>query len=298
MIDKYTPVSAARRLATQITHINKFPTYVPNAGGLAIIQNQALPYLEYIVKLNHKNMIKSATLGRYRIKEFIQFIRNSLMIIDQHGSDKLKIKFQYKKLNQQFQQLKQTYKQENQSEISTKLLELDARRDQAIVCLRMISEGYARHPQPALAAAGAQVLECINKYGTRLYSLNYSAETTVLNNIARDLQASPDCTKAIQDMHLEDVVKEMNKANQEFEKVFIQRLEETSREETQSTRELVQITSEAYRTLTKHIEAHATLTPSVEYLLFIDHLNENIEHFNQIVERRKADAENDGPLVA
>ncbi|MGB3585472.1 MAG: DUF6261 family protein, partial [Tunicatimonas sp.] len=66
-------------------------------------------------------------------------------------------------------------------------------------------------------------------------------------------------------------------------------LEETSKEETQSTRELVQSTSEAYRTLVKHIEAHSTLTPSAEYTLFINHLNENIEHFNQIVERRRLD---------
>ena len=37
----------------------------------------------------------------------------------------------------------------------------------------------------------------------------------------------------------------------------------------------------------KHLEAHATLTPSAEYTLFINHLNENTEHFNQMVERRK-----------
>lgn len=234
-------------------------------------------------------MITSATIGRYRIKEFIQFIQNSLIIINQHSPNKLRIKAQYNGLNKEFLQLEQAYKQESMSETGIKLVELDAQRDQAIICLRMISEGYVRHPKEALRSAGELVVDCINKYGTRLYSLNYSAETAALKNIVRDLQSIPTCAQAIKDMHLEEVVNEMKKANQEFEQVFIQRLEETSKEETQSTRELVQSTSEAYRTLVKHIEAHSTLTPSAEYTLFINHLNENIEHFNQIVDRRRLD---------
>lgn len=31
--------------------------------------------------------------------------------------------------------------------------------------------------------------------------------------------------------------------------------------------------------------------PWLEYTLFINHLNENIEHFNQVVDRRKATSE-------
>ncbi len=242
-------------------------------------------------------MIASATLSKYRIKEFTQFIRNSLIIVSQHGSDKLQVKTQYNTLSRECLQLERAYKQENMSETGIKLVELDTQRDQAIVCLRMISEGYVRHPNEALQTAGEQVIECINKYGTRLYNLNYSAETAALKNVVRDLQTIPAYAQAIEAMHLEEVVNEMKKANQAFEKVFIQRLEETSKEEPQSTRELVQSTSEAYRTLVKHVEARATLAPSTEYTLFINHFNENIEHFNQIIERRRLDNA-DEPAVA
>ena len=31
-------------------------------------------------------------ITRYRIKEFIQFVRNSLMIVSQHNPDQLKVK--------------------------------------------------------------------------------------------------------------------------------------------------------------------------------------------------------------
>lgn len=236
-------------------------------------------------------MITSALLTRYRIQEFIQFMHNTLVITRQHGPDKLRIKTQHQLLGSAYQRLEQTYKQNAASEITSKIAEWDNRRDQAIICLRMISEGYTRHPQPALRASGQQVMECINKYGPRLYQLNYSAETTALKNIVRDLRATPACAQAIRAMHLESVVSEIKRANTEFEKVFIQRLEESSQLGPQSTRELVQSTGEAYSMLTKHLEAHATLTPSFEYTLLINHLNENIEHFNQLVERRKPASE-------
>ena len=233
-------------------------------------------------------MITSALLSRYRIQEFIQFMHNALMIARQHGLDQLNINIQHQALSKAYQQLEQAYKQNPSSDIASKITYWDDRRDQAIICLRMISDGYTRHPQEALRTSGRQVVDCINKYGPRLYQLNYSAETTALKNIIRDLQAYD---QAIQAMHLEAVVGEIKRANTEFEKVFIQRLKETSQLASKSTRELVLQTSDAYRALVKYVEANATLAPSSEYTLFINHLNENIEHFNQLVARRKSASE-------
>ena len=236
-------------------------------------------------------MVTSALLTNYRIKEFIQFIRNTLMIVSQHGADKLKIKAQYSALNQAYQQLEQAYKQDTVDDITPKLAQLDAQRDQALICLRQISEGYTHHHAPTLKAAGTTIVECISKYGSRLYSLNYSAETAALKNIARDLQTIPECVSAIQAIGLEEVVREMKRTNLAFETLFIERLKTLSQSEAKSSKERTQLTSEAYQTLVKHLEAHATLTPSGLYTSLINHMNENINHFNQIVERRKTEPE-------
>ena len=241
-------------------------------------------------------MITTALLNRYRIKEFIQFIRNSLMIVDQHNPDQLRVKKQYNALTHTYRQLEQAYKQDEERRITPQLTQLDAARDQAIICLRMISEGYTRHYDPTLNAAGQRVLTCINKYGSRLYRLNYGAETAALKNVVRDLQTIPTCVQAVQALHLSKLVAEMKRVNLLFEQQFIEQLELTSRE-ARSTGELTRQTTEAYRTLTEHLKAHATLTPSTAYTLFINHFNENVEHFNQVVERRKTapDAEVDAP---
>jgi len=232
-------------------------------------------------------MLKSPSFKNYRIQEFIQFTSNVLMIVKQHGADKLKIKALYTMLFQSFEQLQSTYKQDGDNETTRQLMHLDNRRDQAVICLRKICDGYAHHHDKALNAAGRQVVACIDKYGSKLYHLNYSAETAVLKNLVQDLQTDPACNSAIQEMHLEAVVKEIKQVNEKFEKLFIERLENFSKDETKSTKELIRSVTEAYRTLVQHVEAHATLAPSAAYTSFINHLNENIEHFNQVVERRK-----------
>jgi hypothetical protein len=243
-------------------------------------------------------MITSARLARYRIKEFIQFVRNSLLIVSQHSPEQLQVKTQYSALTQVQRQLEQTYKQDRDDEMTQQLMQLDATRDRAIVCLRMISEGYTRHFDTVLSTAGQTVLDCIDKYGERLYRLNYSAETAALKNVVRDLQTLPACIQAIQVLRLGEIVKEMKRANLAFEKQFIEHLEASSRANSETMRELVQGTTEAYRTLVKHLEAHAILTPSTTYTLFINHFNENVEHFNQMVAQRKPAAENDVPESA
>ena len=238
-------------------------------------------------------MFVTASIPFYRIKEFTQFIRNTLIIVNQHGPEQLKVKAQYQELNRLCQQLEKAYEQTNNSQLSAQLTELDNRRDQAIICLRTLSEGYIRYPKTAQQEAGKQLLACINSYGNRLYDLNYSAETATLKQLLGELQTRPEYQQAVATLQLEVVVNEMKQANQAFEQLFVQRLEEGIQSGGLSNRELMRQATDAYRELLKHLEAHATLTPSNEYTLLIDHLNENTEHFNEVVERRKSSPASD-----
>ena len=232
-------------------------------------------------------MTTTPLFSRYRIKEFIQFVRNALMIVGQHNPDRLQIKAQYQTLSKLHRQMERSYKQDKSDALAQELAELDAARDQTIVCLRMLSDGFTRHPNEAQQEAGQRVLDCIDKYGSRLYNLNHSAETATLKKIVHDLQTDPACAEALERLHLEAVVNEIKRANQAFERKFVQHLEATSQTNGPRMRELVRQTTDAYRTLTEHAAAHALLTPSPEYTLFGHHLDENTEHFNQIVERRQ-----------
>ncbi|MGB3587014.1 MAG: DUF6261 family protein [Tunicatimonas sp.] len=232
-------------------------------------------------------MFVAASIFNYRIKEFTQFIRNTLMIVNQHNPTELKVKTQYQDLNRLCQQLEKAYEQLDNSHLSLQLTELDNQRDQAVICLRALSEGYTRHPKTTHQEAAAQLLTCIDRYGNRLYALNYTEETATLKQLISELQTRPECVQAVQTLKLEVVVNEMKQANQAFEKLFIQRIEENVQLEGPTNRELTRQAATAYRELLKHLQAHATLNPSNEYRLLTDLLNENTSHFNEVVARRR-----------
>jgi hypothetical protein len=236
-------------------------------------------------------MIHSAILSKYRIKEFIQFISNILLIVKKHDPEKLKVKALYKILLQNLESLKKAHRQEAQNEITTQLALLDEERDRAIICLRQVCDGYTNHSNPTLKAAGQKIVASIDKYGSKLYHLNYGAETTALKQLVYDLKHTPECVSALKVLNMENVVNDMHTANIKFETLFIDRLGDFSQDETKSTRELIRLTTDAYKTLMQHIDAHAVLAPSGEYTILVNHINENIEHYNQVVERRKSGVE-------
>ena len=97
----------------------------------------------------------------------------------------------------------------------------------------------------------------------------------------------PSLMAAVQQLHLEAVIAEIKQTNQKFERQFVRPLEAEGQTGEPRVRELVQQTADAYRTLVEHVSAHALLTPAAGYTLFSHHLNENVEHFNLVVERRK-----------
>ena len=231
-------------------------------------------------------MIKYSYIKNYRIKEFLQFIANILLIVKQDNPENLKIQPQVDDLAKRYGELENAYKQHSGSELTPQLAALDARRDQAIVCFRQISEGYTNHHDEALSSAGRTLLSCIDKYGSKLYLLNYSAETAALKNLTRDLRTIPECAAALTSLNLDDTVGHLEATNSEFEQLFVQRLKSLSGE-SKSTEELSQQTKDAYDTLTRHIEAYATIEPSASYTTLINHINENIDHFNQLVEKRR-----------
>ena len=231
-------------------------------------------------------MIKVASLAKYRKQELAQFVCSTLMIVKQHGPMPRQIEERYRALQQQYTQWQDALRQQRPHELTAQLARLDAQRDQAIICLRKLCDGYAAHPYEPQHAAGRLLLEGIDRYGRKLYHLSYSEETAVLKHIAREFQTNPQYVTAVQFLQLEAVVEEMRTANARFETLFIRRLQEYS-QEGPSPQALAGGVKEAYRFLVQHVQAHATLAPTPAGTLLTEHLNENIDYFNDIVARRR-----------
>jgi len=236
-------------------------------------------------------MINTAFLTVYRLQEVIQFMKNVRIILKKFDLEKLKLKELFGSFEEKFELLNRAYGTGSTSELTPQLKELDIRRDQAIICLRMMADAFTHHFEENLRDQGRRILNCIDNYGTKLYSLNYSAETAVLNKLYEDFTTTDENSKAIKELKLDAVLQEMNEANQLFEQLFVTRLEETSQDNFRPAKELNKEVIEIYKEMVKLIDAYATIANNKNYGTIIDHLNENIEHFNNIVERRKSTGE-------
>ncbi|NJM16270.1 MAG: hypothetical protein HC896_13635 [Bacteroidales bacterium] len=231
-------------------------------------------------------MIKHALIFNFRVKEFLQFIANVLMIVEKHVAAKLNLQKVHGELEAVHLKLEAFYKEEKKSDISAALSLLDARRDEAQKCIFGVADSFKFHSNEEKRNAARLILETINKYGQRLYALNYAAETAVLKNLSKDFN-EPGCDAALKLLGIDDSRDEMQEANTAFARLFVERLQEISEKTEDTISGLRQNATQAYELLVKHANAHAILEPSEHHTKFINHFNENIDHFNAIVEQRK-----------
>lgn len=122
------------------------------------------------------------------------------------------------------------------------------------------------------------------------------AETSTLDNLGKDLQNDSRLATAVATLNLTNLVAEMVKTNNEFKEIYQSRVQEKAADETVSAGEIIKEAINNYRELTKHITAHATITPSDAYTILIKELNALIEQYNTTVAKRSSVKEEENEI--
>jgi hypothetical protein len=234
-----------------------------------------------------RKFIRHARIKTYRQQEFQQFIANLLLLLRKLPPDKPNLKKLYQELAALQEKLLQRYKSESQRKITDRLTTLDKQRGNALVCLRKSCEAYVHHIDAKQREAGKLLLQYIDKYGSRIYQMNYSAETITLKTICKKLLQDKPYRKAVQAMHMLEVVEAIKKYNEEFEQLFVARLELKSREDQESTAATIREIADIYRNLILHLSAFLVLEPDPALEELACKINRNIDVFNQLAEARR-----------
>ncbi len=239
--------------------------------------------------------MKTILFSNFRISEFIQFFKSLVGLCNKNNPAELGIIVQVNKMDDENKSMESSFKRAQKSKYTQKLIELDQQRDNMIVGIRTIAEGFTYHFDEKLKQAGKAIVETIDRYGTKISKLNYKAETSTLDNIYTDFLNSKELTKALTITNTKAMMDKMITANQEFEEVFEKRIQDDAADDSKSSGELVKQAIVAYRTLIKHIEAHATIKPGEGYNKLIREINELIDSYNETMEKRtpSSDVEED-----
>lgn len=230
-------------------------------------------------------MITTPLFNRFRTSEFVQFFDSVATICQQNNPEALGIQTQYNVFKAALAATVGSYKKNSKSNITEQLNELDARRDKAIVCLNTLCEGYLSHFSAEKQEAAERVISCVNKYGSRIYNLNYLAETAVVKGMVDELNQSLAAELTL--LALSEVVDELASCNSEFDAKYIERVNETAADNSESTSLHIAETKVAYKTMCQHIDAHAIINPSDAYNSLSDRLNALIGRFNSTMQLRK-----------
>lgn len=227
----------------------------------------------------------------YRVSEYIQFYADVLKLCSQNTEAATQVQTQLDAFTASTQALQNTFKVSQASDITTELSELDARRDQLIICLRKMADAYTDHYDPDLQAAAKTLLNCIDKYGKRIYHMNYQAQTSTMSNLGNELTTDDEMKTVVSTLNLADIVEKMNGFNNQFNNRFLSRVTENTEDQHISSGEAIKQAVTDYRSMMEHLNAYSIISPSESNTKLLAEIGTLITQYNTTVEQRSGKKE-------
>lgn len=229
-----------------------------------------------------------------RNNEFLGYGNDVIKIIVGADPVALGLSVAFDPFKTEWENLSNYFALERASLLSDDLVNLDKRRDNALMGIKLVAEGYEKHFESAKKDAGERILATMEKYGKSIQNLNLLAETETVRNLVQDFEENLPVKNALVLIGLTDWVVELKNSNNEFNEVYLQRNEESSQKPDASFVEMRKPALEIYRKLIKRIDAKNELDPSAALTTLIALLEELILKYNLLVSNRAKKGGKDG----
>ncbi|MEA1849754.1 DUF6261 family protein [Chryseobacterium sp. MHB01] len=228
-------------------------------------------------------------LPKLRNAEYLQYVKDFSGIIALNNPATLQIDAKLSIFNTRISELENLYKKALANEKTQELLQLDERRDNAVIGINyyLLSQSY--HFESARKENAQLLLDSISLYGSGIARLNYQAETATLNNLIRDWENKPELADAISYFQLSGWVAELKNANELFNTKYLSRTQEYGDANPETIKSKREEVNAAYYALRDRIDALHLLveTPPSPYTTVINQLNALTDQYNVLLVNRK-----------
>ncbi len=234
------------------------------------------------------HMFTTPAFYMFRNSEFIKYLIDIKNIIIVQNPRALKIESQTALLTQQITVIDDVLKKqlENPTIQNADPDEIDQRRDLAIIGIRSIVEAYTYNVDEIKSAAGAALLESIDKYGSPITQHNYEAQNNALDNLLYDWSTILILKASIAILGLTGWVEELSEGNDSSIKTpFSHNLTTVSNSKI-NIYGLRNQAKKSYNNLIHRIASHASLNPKT-YEGVVREINILTNRYNTLVEKRK-----------
>lgn len=225
-------------------------------------------------------------LNRYRNAEYLQYMKDVLELLQDQDVIIQAVTEQQTTLQALVINIDDVFNQVQGSAITQEIIALDERRDRAIVGLRTVLEGYQSYFETTIAQAATALFNNIAAHGSSIYKLSYQEETAVLHSIITDWETETELSTAVTTLNLTEWLNELKTANTLFTTKYLERVEETAANPTTTIITLREATTEAYRDLIAHLDAHQTLASDAAYSVLLNQISVLAGQYNQVVDNR------------
>lgn len=230
-------------------------------------------------------MEQNPNFSKFRNSEHLQFFEDVGAICAKTDVAAIKLQSQVNALVQATLELSNSFKKQTGSEHTLTMSRIDTSRDIDIKLMRKVASACSYHFDEEKAKAARLILRTIDKYGKAISQLNYQAQTTVLNNLGKDLKQTKEAA-AIELLGLTDVCDHMTELNSTFNTEFLTRLDERAKANDVKTAELIKVAILKWQELDTFIDANLVLNPSEALTTLVKKLDELIEAYNTTVNNR------------
>ena len=228
-------------------------------------------------------MIYNYRIAQLRNSELLQFLADVLTLCSQYSTEPMKLAVVILALSSSTTEFDKCFKIAPGSAFTDELIFLDGNRDKCIKGIRTVIVGYTNHYQPAIQKAAKDLLASIDKYGKKIYALNYESETNTITNLVADWKATV-LAAALTLLNLLDWSTELDTSNKIFNTKYMSRLDEKTNLPQVKTFICRKQAIECFTELVNHIEARALLAEEPIYDPLINHLNTLVARYNQIAD--------------
>jgi hypothetical protein len=219
-------------------------------------------------------------LINYRNAAFIAFLKDTKSICEKFNTITLKLDGELAKLSGSIVALDNVFGIAKGSASTDTIENLDARRDNAFTGISFVADAYTKHFETEYREAAKLIAATTDKYGKRIASLNYLAETETLRSLLSDFENQNNVRAAIVKLNLTEWVNELKAANTEFNQVYLSRNKELSAQPDQNVQDLKKPAIENYNSLMNLVSSYNTINPNTDYKKIVDEVEELVIKYN------------------
>jgi hypothetical protein len=232
-------------------------------------------------------MINYLNFQKLRNAVFLQFIDLLIELLTDNDPAELKLSTQVAIFENLMDRAGVQFKKPRSSKLTASLNALDLKRDQLLVGISQISNGYLKHWDANYSTSAKNLTEDIKRYGAEIYNLNVQEKSTIVEKMTAYWTTDSNLTQALELLHLDEWAFELEHTNNEYVTKYILRTKNESAKSPDTFKKVRKEMMVSYKALSKLLIAYETIDTTGKYVLTIAQINALIDQYNTLINRQK-----------